>query len=91
MFLPYEVIGKTTADVYYPIEISAKLLHFITSGNRQQVQEMFALIHRENFVDRSLPPNMLNYLLSDIRNTLMKARFSVPADADADSVRAAAD
>ncbi len=85
VFLPYEMIGKTTTDVYYPIEISAKLLHFITSGNRRQVQEMFALIYRENFTERSLPPNMLNYLLSDIRNTLMKARFSVPADGNEDN------
>ena len=84
VFLPYEIIGKTTADVYYPIEISAKLLHFITSGNKQQVQEMFALIYHENFMERSLPLNMLNYLLSDIRNTLMKARFSVPAEENGD-------
>ncbi|HPF86479.1 MAG TPA: helix-turn-helix domain-containing protein [Candidatus Limiplasma sp.] len=84
VFLPYEVIGKKTADVYYPIEISAKLLHFITTGNTQQVQEMFQLIYRENFTERSLPLNMLNYLLSDIRNTLMRARFSVPADAAGD-------
>jgi len=86
VFLPYEVIGKKTTDVYYPIEISAKLLHFITSGNRQQVQEMFQLIYRENFTERSLPINLLNYLLSDIRNTLMRARFSVPAEADGKSL-----
>ncbi|MFH1879367.1 MAG: AraC family transcriptional regulator, partial [Bacillota bacterium] len=84
VFLPYEVIGKETGGVYYPIEISVKLLHFITSGNKPQVAEMFALIHRENFTERSLPMNMLNYLLSDIRNTLMRARFSVPADAAGD-------
>jgi AraC-like DNA-binding protein len=84
VFLPYEVLGKDTGGVYYPIEISAKLLHFITSGNKSQVSEMFALIYRENFTERSLPVNMLNYLLSDIRNTLMKARFSVPADAGGD-------
>ena len=80
VFLPYEMISKESGGVYYPIEISAKLLHFITSGNRQQVAEMFALIHRENITERSLPMNMLNYLLSDIRNTLMRARFSIPAD-----------
>ena len=82
VFLPYEVIGKQNTSVYYPIEISAKLLHFITSGNTPQVQEMFQLIYRENFVERTLPLNMLNYLLSDIRNTLMKARFSVPEDTE---------
>ena len=85
VFLPYEMISKDTSGVYYPIEISVKLLHFITTGNRQQVAEMFALIHRENFTERSLPLNMLNYLLSDIHNTLMKARFSIPADEHAGS------
>jgi len=84
VFLPYELIGKNSTGVFYPIEISVKLLHFITTGNRQQVAEMFALIYRENFVERSLPLNMLNYLLSDIRNTLMRARFSITAEQHAD-------
>ncbi|MBN1777256.1 MAG: helix-turn-helix domain-containing protein [Clostridiales bacterium] len=87
VFLPYEMISKEAVGVYYPIEISVKLLHFITSGNQKQVTEMFALIYRENFTERALPLNMLNYLLSDIRNTLMKARFSVPAGAEADGAQ----
>lgn len=77
IFLPYEVIQKDSQSAYYPIEISAKLLHFITTGNTVQVREMFALIHRENIEERALPINMLNFLLSDIRNTLLKARFSI--------------
>ena len=79
VFLLYASIHKDTESWYYPIEISAKLLHFITSGNRQQVSEMFALIHRENIVERRLSMPLLAFLLSDLRNTLLKARFQIAA------------
>ena len=83
IFLPYEMIHKDTDSWYYPIEISAKLQHFITTGNRQQVTEMFALIHRENIEERSLSMPLLTLLLSDLRNTLLKSRFLIPpAQAD---------
>lgn len=84
IFLPYEAIDKEEGSVYYPIEISAKLLHFISTGNRMQVSKMFDLIHRENIVDRSLPVNLLNFLLSDLKNTLLRVRFSVAAKTDAE-------
>lgn len=77
VFLPYEMMKKDSQNAYYPIEISAKLLHFITSGNKAQVLEMFALIHQENVIERTLAENMFSFLLSDIRNTLLKARFSI--------------
>ena len=78
IFLPYEYIRKDADSWYYPIEISAKLLHFITTGNQQQVTEMFALIYRENVQERSLAVLLLSLLLSDLKNTLLKARFQVP-------------
>lgn len=63
IFLPYDFIRKDTQSWYYPIEISAKLLHFITTGNKDQTTDMFALIHRENVEERSLPLPLLNMLL----------------------------
>ncbi|MGN1019691.1 MAG: helix-turn-helix domain-containing protein [Aristaeellaceae bacterium] len=78
IFLPYEYIRKDADSWYYPIEISAKLLHFITTGNQQQVTEMFSLIYRENVQERSLAVPLLSLLLSDLKNTLLKARFQVP-------------
>lgn len=75
IFLPYAHIRKDQDSWYYPVEISAKLLHFITTGNRQQVAQLFTLIHRENLIERRLSAPLLNYLLSDLKNTLLKARF----------------
>ena len=77
IFLPYEFIRKDADNWYYPIEISAKLLHFITSGNREQTAELLNLLHRENLEERSLSVPLLNLLLSDLRNTLFKARFQI--------------
>lgn len=87
IFFPYEFIKKNSNVFYYPPEISTKLIHFISTGNTSQVLELFNLIHQENIEERSLPINLLKYLLSDIRNTLLKARFALPADADAETVR----
>jgi AraC-like DNA-binding protein len=80
IFIPYEFIKKDSNVFYYPPEISIKLVHFITTGNEASVKELLALIYKENIKERSLPINLLNFLLSDIRNTLLKARFALPTD-----------
>lgn len=89
IFLPYEFIRKDADSLYYPVEISAKLQHFITTGNAQQTTEMFALLRRENLEERSLPLFLLNFLLSDLKNTLLKARFQAPGASDANRERLA--
>lgn len=87
IFFPYEFIKKDSNVFYYPPEVSTKLIHFITAGNTAQVLELFNMIHQENIEERSLPIHLLKYLLSDIRNTLLKARFALPAGSDAEAVR----
>lgn len=88
IFFPYEIIKKDSNAFYYPPEISTKLIHFITSGNKSQVLELFGLIHKENIEERSLPIKLLQYLMQDIRNTLLKARFSLPTGTDKDVTNA---
>lgn len=86
IFLPYEVIQKDSGAFYYPLELSNTLLHFVTTGNKAQVEEIFNLIHKENMEDRALPNNLLMFLFSDIRNTLLRARFTltdIPKDKEA--------
>jgi AraC-like DNA-binding protein len=80
IFFPYEFIKKDSNAFYYPPELSTKLIHFVTTGNTAQVMELFSLLHQENIEERSLPINMLQFLLSDIRNTLLKARFALPSN-----------
>lgn len=80
VFFPYADIHKDVDVWYYPVEISAKLQHFITTANRQQVTELFALIYRENVEQRALSFAQLGFLLSDLRNSLLKARFQVARD-----------
>ncbi len=86
IFYPYEFIKKDSNIFYYPPEISAKLIHFITTGNTAQVLELFNLIHQENIEERALPLNLLKFLLSDIRNSLLKARFNLPSGTDPETV-----
>lgn len=49
--------------------------------------ELFNLIHQENIEERSLPINMVQFLLSDIRNTLLKARFALPQSTPAETIK----
>lgn len=82
IFFPYEIIKKDSNAFYYPPELSSKLIHFITTGNKPQVLELFGLLHKENIEERSLPINLLQFLMQDIRNTLLKARFALPTGTD---------
>ncbi len=86
IFVPYELVKKDSSAFYYPMELSTKLIHFITTGNLPQVLELFNLLHQENIEERSLPINMLQFLLSDIRNTLLKARFALPTNTPKDAL-----
>lgn len=76
IFLPYEMLKKDSHVYYYPAEFSTRLIRSITGGNKSQVIEIFNLIHQENIEERSLPFQLLRFLLTDIRNTLLKARFT---------------
>lgn len=49
--------------------------------------ELFSLLHQENIEERALPINMLQFLLSDIRNTLLKARFALPQNTPAETIK----
>lgn len=75
-FQAYKKLDKSMNGYYYPLEFAQKLTEFITSGNEKQVQEFLHLIEFENQSERSLTPQMNQFLFSDIRNTLLKIRFS---------------
>lgn len=89
IFLPYEMLKKDSHVYYYPAEFSTKLIHSITSGNKTQVIEILDLIHQENIEERSLPFQLLRFLLSDMRNTLLKARFTYTDNNDESSAAVA--
>lgn len=75
---PYEKVTHNMSSYYYPIELEQQLLNFITNGKMNQVEAVLNSIYYENFEVRSLSLNMIKWLLSDLRNTLLKVRFSLP-------------
>jgi len=76
-FSCYADIKKDTNGFYYPPELTNQLTNFVNAGNQSQVLEIFDIIRHENMEQRSLPINIMNFLLSDIRNTLYKIRFAL--------------
>ncbi len=78
ILIPYEKVTHNMSSYYYPIELEQQLLNFITNGKMNQVEAVLTSIYYENFEVRSLSINMIKWLLSDLRNTLLKVRFSLP-------------
>lgn len=65
-------------DVYYfPESLSIQLSGFISTGNKDQVKELFKLIREENTNRRSLSFTQQKWLLSDIRATVFKKRHTI--------------
>ncbi|MGN0506825.1 MAG: helix-turn-helix domain-containing protein [Lachnospiraceae bacterium] len=77
IFQVYTDIRRSNETYYYPFEMAQQLTNFIHMGNEAQILEIFKLIRRENFEFRSLPITTIKWLLSDIRNTLVKIRYSI--------------
>ena len=70
-----------SSDVYYyPESLSVQLSGFISTGNKNQVGELFKLIHNENMVKRNLPYTQQRWLISDIRGTVFKKRLNVSGE-----------
>ncbi len=74
----YHEINKDMDQYSYTIEMESQLLQFITNGKENQMLSLLKNIYLENFVERSLSITMSKWLLSDIRNTLLKIRFMLP-------------
>lgn len=69
-----------STDVYYfPESLSVQLGGFISTGNKDQVNELFKLIRNENTIKRSLSYTQQRWLISDVRSTLFKKRHSIAA------------
>jgi len=82
IFQSYHNLKKDKSTYYYPFEMAVQLSNFISSSNDKQIKEIFRLIRKENIDDRNLPINVLKWLLSDIRNTLIKVRFGISQSDD---------
>lgn len=82
IFQIYQNITRNNEAYYYPFEMAQQLTNFIHANNESQILEIFKLIQRENFEYRSLSIQTVKWLLSDIRNTLAKIRYSVLETSD---------
>ncbi|MCR4588267.1 MAG: AraC family transcriptional regulator [Lachnospiraceae bacterium] len=74
IFLPYQMIRKDSGSYYYPVDFQNRMVSCISSGADDQLTSLFEIIRQENLEYRSLPNHLMEYLLSDIRNTLFRAR-----------------
>lgn len=78
----YDTMERNINSYYYPIELEQQLINFITNGKQSQVDIILNNIYYENFTKRVLPITIIKYLLSDLRNTLLKVRFMLSSDSD---------
>lgn len=78
IFCKYDDVIKDSQYYYYPDSFQNKLFVFVTNGATIQSIDILRQIKRENTIERTLSPVLLGFLLSDIRNTLVRARFLLP-------------
>ena len=76
-FQSYRELTRSNETYYYPYEMAGQLTNFIKDANTVQINEIFKLIIRENISLRSISPDNLQYLLSDLRTTLVKIRQGI--------------
>lgn len=70
-----------SSDVYYyPESLSVQLSGFISTGNKNQVNELFKLIDNENTAKRNLSHTQKHWLISDIRGTIFKKRHNLTGE-----------
>ena len=62
---------------YYPESLSVQLSGFISSGNKDQVRELFKLIKNENTKKKNLSYTQRSWLVSDVRATVFKKRHNL--------------
>lgn len=75
-FQAYFDIEKNNSAYYFPFELAQRFTSFITAGSEKQVTESLKLIYHENYEERALSARTLKWLISDLRNTLLKLYFS---------------
>ena len=85
-FMSISDFANSTDVYFYPESLAVQLNGFISTGNREQVSELFKLIYYENTVRRNLPYTQSQWLISDIRSTLFKKRH-ILAEEELDSSR----
>lgn len=73
-FQSYRELTRSNETYYYPYEMATQLTSFIKDANTVQINEIFKLIVRENVTFRSISDTNLQWLLSDLRTTLIKIR-----------------
>lgn len=81
-FQYYDDIRPNSENYYYPSELATQLSNFVETDSKQQIAELFKLIRKENVEKRKLSKTQLDWLLSDIRNTLLKVRFTIREDSN---------
>ncbi|WP_394525268.1 helix-turn-helix domain-containing protein [Lacrimispora sp. JR3] len=70
-------VNQSNDVYYYPESLSVQLSGFISSGNKDQVQELFKLIKNENTKKKNLSYTQLSWLVSDVRATVFKKRHNL--------------
>ncbi|MBS4179370.1 helix-turn-helix domain-containing protein [Lederbergia citrea] len=59
-------------DYYYPIELELRLINAVTSGDTDEVQELFDKVYSENVEQRVLTQYIGNQLLASLNGTILR-------------------
>ncbi len=70
-------LSSATDEYYFPESLAVQLSGFISTGSREQVEEVFHQLKEENLCRRSLSHTQLRWLISDVRGTVFRKRRAI--------------
>lgn len=62
-----------SSGYFYPLEIEQKLVNMACAGNKDEVRRILDTLYQENFQTRMLSSSLEQYLMSDMKGTVMKS------------------
>jgi two-component system response regulator YesN len=74
----YEEIEEGKDNYYFPLELEAKLMSAVKSGDMEGIRNILDKLYSENYIIRKLSPVSLIHLLNEIRGTFYKLYIQLP-------------
>lgn len=76
--ISFEEMEQVKDIYFFPIELEAKLMSSVKSGDMGEVRNILTRLHSENYIKRNLSPVSMNHLLSELRGAFYKLYAQLP-------------
>jgi len=73
----FETLPQEHDGYYYPVEVAARLMNVVKSGDWSEVEKLLVDLYKQNFIDRHLPLPKLQLFIYDLVANLIKLQEQI--------------